>query len=136
PRVSVDILLRADVAEALTDLGIPVSDVHVREEPANAATLATFHERLWRRGVTTLALTCLDSVARRLAALEVPVVTVRPTASAIRSALRTATLLGAQRRLDEGQLAIAVVEVPTLRALPRRTAPRQSREELRLTLHR
>jgi hypothetical protein len=135
-RISVDILPRGDVAEALADLGIPVTGVHVREEPANAATLATFHERLWRRDQTTLALTCLDSVAQRLAALEVPTVVVRPTASAIRSALRTATLLGAQRRLEDGQLAIAVVEVPTLREVPRRTAPRQSREEIRLTVHR
>ena len=135
-RISVDILARGDVAEALSDLGIPVTDVHVREEPANAATLATFHERLWRHSQTTLALTCLDSVAQRLAALAVPTVVIRPTASAIRSALRTATLLGGMRRLEEGQLAIAVVEVPTLREVPRRTAPRQSREEVRLTVHR
>jgi hypothetical protein len=135
-RISVDVLTRAEVTEALADLGVPAADVHVREEPANAATLAAFHERLWRRGQTTLALTCLESVAQRLTALEVPARVIRPTASAIRSALLTATLLGAQRRLEEGQLAVAVVEVPTLREVPRRAAPRQSREEIRLTVHR
>jgi hypothetical protein len=135
-RVSVDVLSRGDVNDAFADLGIPATDVHVREDPASAATLAAFHERLWRRHQTTAAVTCLSAVAQRLTALPMPVVEVRPTATAIRAALRTATLLGAQRRLEEAQLAVAVVEVPTLREAPRRSAPRQSREELRLTVHR
>src|SRR5215471_6257794 len=45
----------------------------------------------------------------------IPVRVIRPTGSAIRAALRTATLLGAHRRLEEAQLAVVVVEVPTLR---------------------
>lgn len=135
-RVSVDVLARSDVEDAFTELGIAATNIHVREDPANAATLAAFHERLWRRGQTSVAFTCLESVAQRLAAAEIPVLVVRPTGSAIRAALRTATLLGAHRRLEEAQLAVAVVEVPTLRETPRRPAPRQSREELRLTVHR
>lgn len=135
-RVSVDVLSRADVEEAYADLGLPARDVHVREETGSFATLAAFHERLWRRQATTLAFTCLNSVADRLSAAGVPVVTIRPTSSAIRAGLRTATLLGSQRRLEEAQLAVVVVEVPTLRDTHRRSAPRQSREELRLTVHR
>ena len=135
-RVSVDVLSRADVEEAYAELGLPAQGVHIREETASAATLAAFHERLWRRDETTLALTCLNSVAERLSAAGVPVVTVRPTGGAIRAGLRTATLLGSQRRLEEAQLAVVVVEVPTLRDTQRRSAPRQSREELRLTVHR
>jgi hypothetical protein len=135
-RVSVDILSRSDVDDAFAELGLATGQVHVREDPANAATLAAFHERLWQRGQTSAAITCLESVAQRLSAAEVPVLTVRPTGSAIRSALRTATLLGGQRRLEEAQLAVAVIEVPTLRETPRRGAPRQSRDELRLTVHR
>ena len=135
-RLSVDVLTRAEVEDAFADLGLPTSNVHVREEPANAATLAAFHERLWRRGATTVAVTCLESVAQRLTALDIPVLVVRPTRSAIASALRTATLLGAQRRLEDAQLAVAVVEVPTLRETPRRASPRQPREELRLVVHR
>ena len=60
----------------------------------------------------------------------------RPTGSAIRAALRTATLLGGNRRLDDAQLAVALVEVPTLRDTARRSSPRHAREELRLTVHR
>jgi hypothetical protein len=135
-RVSVDVLARSDVEDAFAELGIPAGDIHVREDPAGAATLAAFHERLWRRGQTSVALTCLESVAHRLSAAEVPVCVIRPTGNAIRAALRTATLIGSHRRLEEAQLAVAVVEVPTLRETVRRPAPRQSQEELRLTVHR
>jgi hypothetical protein len=135
-RVSVDVLSRGDVEDAFAELDIPTGDIHVREDPAGAATLAAFHERLWRHDQTSVAFTCLESVAQRLTAAGIPVFVVRPTSSAIRSALRTATLLGAHRRLEEAQLAVVVVEVPTLRETARRPAPRQSQEELRLTVHR
>ncbi len=135
-RISVDVLSRAEVEDAFADLGLDTGNLHVREEPATAATLAAFHERLWRRHQTTVAVTCLESVAQRLATLDIPALVVRPTRSAIAAALRTATLLGTQRRLEDAQLAVAVVEVPTLREAPRRSSPRQPREELRLIVHR
>jgi hypothetical protein len=135
-RLSVDTITRSEVEDAFADLGVPSSGVHVRDDPANAATLAAFHERLWRRRQTAVAVTCLESVAQRLLALEIPVLVVQPTRSAIGSALRTATLLGAQRRLEDAQLAVAVVEVPTLREAALRQSARQSGEELRLTVHR
>jgi hypothetical protein len=98
--------------------------------------VASFHERLWRRGETSVAFTCLQSVAARLSAAGIPAVTLRPTGSDIRVALRTAALIGGYRRLEDAQLALALVEVPALRDGGRRTAPRQSRDELRLTVHR
>jgi hypothetical protein len=135
-RSSVDALSRADVDEAFAELGIPTRGVHVREDSAGPAALASFHERLWRQDETSVAFTCLQSVAVKLAAVRIPVFTVRPTGSAIRSALRTAALLGGNRRLEDAQLAVIIVEVPTLRDSARRTVPRYSREELRLTVHR
>ena len=135
-RLSVDVLSRAEVEDAFADLGLASGGVHVREEPGGAAALAAFHERLWRRHETAIAVTCMESVAQRLTALDIPVLVVRPTRSAIASALRTATLLGTQRRLEDAQLAVAVVEVPALRGTPRRSSPRQPREELRLIVHR
>ena len=135
-RVSVDVLSRGDVEDAFGELGIPAGDIHVREDPAGAAALAAFHERLWRRSQTSVAFTCLEAVADRLTAAGIPVMIIRPTGSAIRAALRTATLLGAHRRLEEAQLAVVVVEVPTLRETARRPTPRHSQEELRLTVHR
>ena len=135
-RLSVDVLSRAEVEDAFADIGLGTGHVHVREEPAAAAALAAFHERLWRRRETTAAVTCLESVAQRLAAQDIPAFVVRPTRSAIGSALRTATLLGTQRRLEDAQLAVVLIEVPALRERSRRSSPRQPREELRLVVHR
>jgi hypothetical protein len=135
-RSSVDVLSRGDVEEAFTDLGLPTSGVHVREDSGSPAVVASFHERLWRRKQTSVAFTCLQSVAARLSVAEVPAFTLRPTGNDIRTALRTAALLGGYRRLEDAQLALAIVEVPALRDGGRRGSPRQSREELRLTVHR
>ncbi|GAA3142651.1 hypothetical protein GCM10010466_37010 [Planomonospora alba] len=135
-RVSVDVLSRADVEEAYADLGLAADGVHSRDEPGATGTIAAYHERLVRQGVTTGALTCLPAVADRLQAAEVPVVRVRPTSAAVRTALHTAALLGAHHRLEESQLTVVLVEVPTLREPVRRAAPRHWRDELRLSLHR
>jgi hypothetical protein len=135
-RASIDVLTQADADDALAELGIPTGGIHVREEVSSPAVMASFHERLWRQDQTSVAFTCLQSVSRRLSAAQVPVFPLRPTGSAIRSALRTATLLAGYRRLENAQLAVVIVEVPTLRDTVRRGAPRQAREELRLTVHR
>lgn len=135
-RISLDVLGRSEIEEMYAELDLSAEHVHAREEVASAATLAAFHERLWRRGETTLALTCVHAVAQRLTAAGVPVIVVRSTGSAIRSALHTAALLGAHHRLEEAALAEVVVDVPTLRETARRTAPRYWRDELRLSVHR
>jgi hypothetical protein len=135
-RSSVDVLSRGEVEEAFTELGMATAAVHVREDPGSPAVIASFHERLWRRGETSVAFTCLQSVAARLSAAEVRAVMLRPTGSDIRAALRTAALIGGYRRLEDAQLALALIEVPTLRDSGRRGSPRQSRDELRLTVHR
>ena len=135
-RSSIDTLSRADVDDAFGELGIASAGVQIRDEPGSSAVLASFHERLWRRDVTTAAFSCLQSVAARLTAAGVPVFTLRPTGSAIRAAIQTAALLGGIRKLEDAQLAVVVVEVPTLRNGARRSLPRQSREEIRLTVHR
>jgi hypothetical protein len=135
-RASIDVLSRADVEDAFAELGIAARRLHIRDEPASPAVLASFHERLWRKQESSVAFTCLQSVANRLSAADVPVFTIRPTGSAIHWALQTAVLLGGYRRLDDAQLAVIIVEIPTLRDSARRASPRQSREELRLTVQR
>ena len=133
---SVDVISQADAEDAFAELGLVTDNIHVREEVSGAAVIAAFHERLWHQGEIAVAFTCVQSVARKLAAGGVPVFLLRPTGSAIRSALRTGTLLAGYRRLENAQLAVVIVEVPTLRDTVRRGAPRQAREELRLTVHR
>jgi hypothetical protein len=135
-RVSLDVVSRQDAEEVFEELGISAAHLYVHEDSGSAAALAAFHERHWRREETTVALTCLHTVARRLEAAGVPAVMVRPTSSSLRRALRTAALIGSQYRLEEAQLAVAVVEAPSLRDSARGSAPRYWREELRLAVHR
>src|ERR1044072_4848127 len=103
-RVSIDVVARAGGEEAYTDLGIAATDAHSRDEPGATGTIAAYHERLARQGSTTGALTCLAAVAERLQAAGVPVIRIRPTSAAVRTALHTAALLGAHHRLEESQL--------------------------------
>jgi len=135
-RISVDVLDRAAIDETYAELGIPSDGVRLRQDPASPAALAAFHERLWRMGETSVALTCLDSVSRRLTRAGVPVISIRPTDAAIRTAVWNAVLLGGHHRLEAAQLAVVVVEVPRLREGARRALSRYSRDELRLTVHR
>jgi hypothetical protein len=136
-RCSVDVLSRTEVDDAFAEIGMPTGQVHVHDEPATPAALASFHERLWRDGRSSMAFTCVQSVAARLAAARVPVLTVAPTGPAIRSALLSAALLGANHRLETAQLVVMVVEVPDLRDGPgRRGLSRLSRDEQRLAVHR
>jgi hypothetical protein len=135
-RVSIDVLSRAEVEEAYGEINVPTEHVHLREEAAGPGTLAAFHERLWRRGATTVAMTCVHATAERMEMAGVPTIRVRPTGAAIRSSLQTAALLGAHHRLEESQLVVVLVDVPTLRETPRRVTPRYWRDELKLALHR
>ncbi|SFP02457.1 GTP cyclohydrolase III [Actinomadura madurae] len=135
-RVSIDVLGRAEVEEAYSEISLGTEQVHLREEAAGPGTLAAFHERLWRRGATTVAMTCVHATAERMEMAGVPTIRVRPTGAAIRSSLQTAALLGAHHRLEESQLVVVLVDVPTLRETPRRVTPRYWRDELKLALHR
>jgi hypothetical protein len=134
-RASFDTLSRLDVMHALAELEVPARRLHVREEIATPAAMASYHSRLWQLGQTSAAITCLDEVARRLAASQVPAIVVQPSDHAISSALRTAILLAERHALTAAQLAVALVEVPELRDRAGRRAPRQAREELRLAVH-
>jgi hypothetical protein len=134
-RASFDTFSRLEVMHALADLGTPARRLHVREEIATPAAMASYHSRLWQLGQTSAAITCLEEVARRLTANQVPVIAVQPSDHAIASALRMAILLAERHALTAAQLAVALVEVPELRDRAARRAPRQAREGLRLAVH-
>lgn len=133
---SFDTLTRQEVERALTLLGGKTDGTHLHEDVAGTAAIASFHARLWRIGQTSAAFTCLEEVARRLTSARVPVFTIQPTDAAISSALQISTLMAGNRVLADSRLAVALVEVPQLKDNTGRRAPRQAREELRLTVHR
>src|SRR3984885_12950175 len=70
---SIDVVSQADAEDAFAELGIATDNVHVREEVSGAAVIAAFHERLWHAGEISVAFTCVQSVARKLAAIELPI---------------------------------------------------------------
>jgi hypothetical protein len=135
-RASIDVLNRGDVVEAYSEVDLPVDGLHMHEELSGAAAITSFHEGLWRRKLTKMAITCVRAVAERLESVGVPVVRLRPTSAGVRSALQTASLLGAHHRLEEAQRGVVSIDEPTLRDSTRRATPRYWREELRLSLHR
>ncbi|MET8181064.1 hypothetical protein [Streptomyces sp. NPDC005336] len=137
-RLSVDSIPRREIEDAYTDIGLPIDDVHVLEyqSPDSPAEFVAFHEELYRRGTTTVALTSVRSVAHRLSASGVPVLRTMPTTETIRTALRTAALLGIGNRLEDSQIAIGIIEVPAVAGGPLRTAGDLGYQELRLALHR
>ncbi|GAA0934220.1 hypothetical protein GCM10009560_41120 [Nonomuraea longicatena] len=136
-RVSIDSLPAADVEEAYGEIGVSTAGVHLSEydHPESARGFAAFHEQLHRQGATTAALTTVRSVAKTLTAANVPVLRVLPTSSTLRLALNTAALLGTGSRLEESQIAIAVVELAAS-ARPSYSGPGNYwQQELRLSLH-
>jgi hypothetical protein len=132
-KVSIDSLPRKEVLDAYTDLEVSAKDVRVREYsgPDSIGEFVSFHEQLWQRGRTSAAVTSVRSVAQRLQAIGVTTLRTVPTRATMRTALRTATLLGIGSRLQESQIAIVAVE------LPQRTGERDGYgfDELKLGLH-
>lgn len=136
-RVSIDSISADDVAEAYGEIEMSTGDVHVSEyqRPESARDFVGFHERLYRQGATTMALTTIRTVAQKLTAVGVPVLRMMPTVSTLRIALNTAALLGTGSRLEESQIAIVIVEVAAS-ARPSYSGPSNYwQQELKLSLH-
>ncbi len=137
-RVSIDSIARTDVAEAYEEIGVPMDGVHVSEyrQPDSVRDFVGFHERLYREGATTAALTTVRTVARKLEAAKVPVLRMMPTTHTLRLAINTATLLGTGSRLEESQIAIVLVELAAS-TRPTHSGPGNYwQQELKLSLHR
>lgn len=132
-RVGIDTLSREEVEEAYAEIGAPIDRVRVHPYRASepASTIAEFHRRLWEEGTISAAVTCVRSVWQRLGEAGVPALRVMPTRASIRSALRTAALMGAGTHLADAQIAVALVRMPSASAAD----PLYGQQELALSLH-
>ncbi|HEX6681974.1 MAG TPA: hypothetical protein VF062_04235 [Candidatus Limnocylindrales bacterium] len=137
-RVSIDSIAEADVKESYDEMGVSAEGVHVLEYqgPNSVKEFLSFHERLYRSGQTTAALTTVRTVAQGLQASGVPVLRMLPTARTLRTALNTAALLGTGSKLEESQIAIAIVQLPQSYRLGHTGPSNYWQQELRLSLHR
>lgn len=137
-RVSIDSIAENDVVESYGEMGLSADGVRVRtyEGPDSVREFLGFHQDLHRSGATTAALTTVRSVARGLEAAGVPVLRMLPTARTLRTALNTAALLGTGSKLEESQIAIAIVELPQASRLGHPGPSNYWQQELKLSLHR
>jgi hypothetical protein len=113
-RVSIDSLSKPAVAEAYGDCNLDRRQVRSApySGPDSAAGFVEFHAALHASGKTVAALTTVDRVARELSRLDVPVVRIKATNSALRTSLRSAALLGAGTRLQSSAVVVGLVELP------------------------
>ena len=135
-QASYDGLSRDRARRRAVRFGLPADGAHLHEESATTAAIASFHERLWRLGQTTVAFTCMEQVAAGCPLPGYRCYGCGPPTSPSAAALQVATLLASQQLLAGSQLAVAVVEVPALRPSARRPAPRHASRRLQLTVHR
>ncbi|MCG5220817.1 GTP cyclohydrolase IIa [Streptosporangium soli] len=136
-RVSIDSISAADVEEAYGEIGVSTGGVHLSEydRPESARGFIGFHEKLYRQGATTAALTTIRTVAKKLDDAGVPTLRMLPTTQTLRIALTTAALLGTGSRLEESQIAIVLVELAAS-ARPSYSGPGNYwQQELKLSLH-
>lgn len=112
-RVSVDTIDRHVVEETYAELGIPVEQVYVQQysQLPEPETLVRFHWDLHRQGQTSLALTCLRRVYRRLQELQVPSAWLVPSRVAIAQALEKAVLVGEGVRARGMQMVVGLVRL-------------------------
>ena len=136
-RISIDTVTQEEVEQAYAEIAVPIQHVRVHpyKGPEPAADIAAFHERLWRAGDVSAAVTCIRSVWQRLQVSGVPALRVLPTQVSVLTALRTAALMGVGRQLADSQIAVAIVESPATRAATREQPMNYWREELKLGLH-
>src|SRR5690625_2563821 len=137
-RVSIDSAHSRQVRETYAELDLPMRHVHVIEyhESVSAEEFLTFHTEHYRAGSTKGAITTVPQVAAELTDAGIPNLTMAAAPLTIRSALRTARLLGSGARMEDSRIAIVIVRLPTS-ALPNRTSSSNFWfQELKLSLHR
>jgi hypothetical protein len=122
PRLGIDTIEEPIVNEAYDDLGLepPARVIPLdaeADEPAirSASDLFQSHRALYEAGEVDLCLTCVGSVHRQLIAAGVPAERITHTRSAMREALRQASLAARLALTETTQPAVVLVAVPGLR---------------------
>lgn len=135
-RVSIDSVSEHEVAETFAELGRSRDGVRVMQydESVSPEAFTAFHLEAHASGATSGAITTVPSVAEALQDAGVPHLLMQPAPLTLRNALRNALLLGSGARLEDSQIAIALVNLPPL---PYRVGSSNvGYQELRLALHR
>ncbi|NPV70081.1 MAG: hypothetical protein HPY55_05485 [Firmicutes bacterium] len=136
-RLSTDTFSRETVEEVYHELGVSASGVYSKEYRAaiDKDELVNFHENLFRRGLTSVAVTCLRSAHHELERRGVPSVRVLPTKSSIKEALEKAALIGQGLRDKASQVVVGLVDIDNFEGIARRAASEHRVQQLKLEIH-
>ena len=112
-RISIDSFAAQDIAEVAEELGFSFERVEIIEqwESATYEEMAEAHERLYRQGLTDVALTGLSKTVQILAGHGTPCKRVYPTRYTIREYLEKAIYIGQNTRLRAYQTAVLIVQL-------------------------
>ncbi|MEI7025264.1 ArsR family transcriptional regulator [Paenibacillus sp. y28] len=120
-KISFDVVDERELKRLFSELGIADRTVLCRSYDGSHQELVDFHYRLWTQGASSMAVTCVWSVQRRLEELGVPVYRVVPTEFSVESVLNTALREQETLLFMDTQVAVQFIETAPYSGVPHST---------------
>lgn len=136
--ISVDSMTRTMVMTALKELSIDNLNVNVYKGPAHASPeqLLAFHHKLYQSDECSIAITGVESVAKRLAEMQVASEWLIPTDQDMIITLERALLSTESRRSKESQIVVGMINVDEFGKLVMKRNNEHEVQKLKLDIHR
>lgn len=111
--LSFDTISTRDIEETYRELNLPTAQISTidYDKYLPYGELIDYHHKLWKKGKTRAAVTCLAKPYEELKKLGVPSYRIYPTRSIVRQKLEKAILYGESIKLKETQMALLLVRV-------------------------
>lgn len=111
--LSFDTISRRDIEETYMELKLPLSEVHTMayDKYLPHDEIIDYHRKLWAKGKTHAAVTCLNKPYEEMRKLGIPVYRIYPTISSVRHSIERAMMYGESIKLKETQMALILVRV-------------------------
>ncbi|MCM3038983.1 hypothetical protein M3201_04625 [Paenibacillus motobuensis] len=136
--ISIDSLTKTMVMNALQDLGIEQAKIVLYNGPAHASAdkLFAFHQQQLNAGACSLAITGVESVARRLSAAGAANEWLVPSDQDMSVTLERALLSTESRRMKESQIVVGMIKVDEFGKLVMKRGSEHEVQKLKLDIHR
>ncbi|HEY4392134.1 MAG TPA: hypothetical protein VGN02_12385, partial [Paenibacillus sp.] len=136
--ISIDSLTKTMVMNALQDLGIEHTKIVLYNGPVHASAdkLFAFHQQQLNSGACSLAITGVESVARRLSAAGADNEWLVPSDQDMSVTLERALLSTESRRIKESQIVVGMIKVDEFGKLVMKSVSEHEVQKLKLDIHR
>ncbi|WMT39904.1 hypothetical protein RE628_21500 [Paenibacillus sp. D2_2] len=136
--ISIDSLTKTMVMNALQDLSIEHTKIVLYNGPAHASAdkLFAFHQQQLNTGACSLAITGVESVARRLAVVGAANEWLIPSDQDMSVTLERALLSTESRRIKESQIVVGMIKVDDFGKLVMKRGSEHEVQKLKLDIHR